>query len=267
MGKFYVPIRRTVYTTIGTINRLIPASKTGILILCYHGIGNDSWTFSVSKETFEKQMKHLKKDGYSFIMMRDVLQYLDGKKEISKPSVVVQFDDGYKDILAVKSFLKKQNIQPTLFLLSDTKKANRKELANNRPFLNKKEILSLVKDGWEIGSHTATHSFMNTLSKKQIVEEVTNSKKKLEKYLGLPIDYIAYPKGKYNKAIIKEVKKTGYKLGLSMDDGTIDRDVDRFIIPRIGVDRTHTFAEYKTLYVPFVIALRGYIKRHSIIKV
>lgn len=267
MGKFYVPIRRVVYTTIGTINKLIPSSKTGILILCYHGIGNDKWAFGVSKQTFEKQMKHLKKDGYSFITLRDVLDYLDGKKEISKPSVVIQFDDGYKDILAVKPFLKKHGIKPTLFLLADTKRANRKELANNRPFLNKKEILSLVKDGWEIGSHTATHSFMNTLSKQQLVEEVTNSKKNLEKSLGLPIDYIAYPKGKYNKAVLKEVLRARYKLGLSMDDGIINRKVNRLIIPRIGVDRTHSFAEFKTLYLPFVVAIRGFIKRKGILNI
>jgi peptidoglycan/xylan/chitin deacetylase (PgdA/CDA1 family) len=253
-------IRKAVYLTVGTINQLIPNYRTRIFILCYHGIGEDDWTYSVNKATFKKQINYLISKKYNFISLSQVAQYLNGKFEISKPSVVITFDDGYKDILDIKNYIKKNNIKPTLFLLSDTKNANRKELENTREFLNKNEILSLVKNGWEIGSHTATHSDMHTLTDNKIKKEIINSKIDLENMLKIRVNYIAFPKGRYNKKILIAVSKAGYKLGLTMDDSKIDKQINPLALPRIGVDRTHSFQEFQTLFLPLVIKTRGLLK-------
>lgn len=260
MGKFYVPVRRSAYLTIGTVNKMLPFYKTKIFILCYHGIGEDNWAFSVNKKTFEKQINYLKSQKIEFITLSDIEKFLNGEKKITKPSVVITFDDGYKDILEVSNFLKKKNIKPTLFLLSNTKNANRKELANERPFLSKKEILYLKKNGWELGSHTATHSDMFGLNAQQIEKEVIESKRSLEKELGIQIPYIAYPKGRYTHQILNAVKKADYKLGVSMDDGFISKIINKYTIPRIGVDRTHSIAEFKTLFMPMNIKFRKALK-------
>lgn len=260
MSKFYVPARRFVYITLGTINKTVPSYKTKIFILCYHGIGNDSWAFSVRKTTFEKQMKYLLSQKYEFITLSKLNAFVSGKEMIEKPSVVITFDDGYKDILSITKFVKKHNIKPCLFLLSNTKNANRQELANNREFLNKKDIAGLVSDGWELGSHTATHSDMNILTNSQIKEEIVDSKEILEKDLNTKIRYIAYPKGRYNSKILKSARKAGYELGLTMDDGKIRSGMEKLLIPRIGVDRTHSYEEFRTLFLPLVISARGVLK-------
>lgn len=259
MGRFYIPSRRTVYLALGAINSIVPV-KTKIFILCYHGIGNDTWAFSVSKKTFEMQMNFLEKQGYDFITLSTLNNFIDGKEKITRPSVVITFDDGYKDVLKIKEFIAKKKIKPTMFLLSNITQANRKELANEREFLSNEEVRSLIADGWEIGSHTATHSDMHALTDKQIVEEVIGSKKTLEKHLGIKIRYIAYPKGRYSKKILAAVKKTGYTLGLTMDDGRITPGMQKALIPRIGVDRTHSYSEFKVLFAPLVIVARGFLK-------
>lgn len=260
MSIFYVPVRRSLYLTLGILNKFIPSKKSDVFILCYHSISDDGWDFSVSLKSFKKQMKYLQSQKYNFITLSDLESYIEGKKMITRPSVVITFDDGYKNILQTKDFLKSLNIKPALFVLSDTKNANHKELNNNLEFLNTSEIKSLINNGWEIGSHTKTHSNMNSLSSSQIEEEIINSKKEIENQLKTKINYLAYPKGKYNSKILKAVKKAGYKMALTMDDGNITKGVNPYLITRIGVDGTHSYSEFKTLFLPITIKIRGLIK-------
>lgn len=260
MSKLYVPIRRVIYIALGALNAFLPF-KNKVFILCYHGIGNDTWDFSVSLKTFKKQMLFLKKSGYKFVSLQEIEKHITGEKVIEDKAVSITFDDGYKDVLEIKDFVKKENIKPSMFVLSNTKKANRYELANQRVFLSKEDIRSLISDGWEIGSHTATHSNMFSLSDDGIVNEVEESKKAIERMHKVNVKYIAYPKGRYTKEVLNCVKKAGYKMGFSMDDGFINKNTDMYKVPRIGVDRTHSFGEFKVLHRPFVAAARSNIKK------
>lgn len=248
-----------MYLTLGSVNEMIPELKTQVFILCYHSISDDGWDFSVSEREFKKQINYLKSK-YDFIALSDVLDFCQGKKEITKPSVVINFDDGYENILKVKAFLKSKKIKPTVFVLSDPAHADRGELKSNYKFLTKGDLFSLVRDGWEIGSHAATHANMDILKKAQIDAEIVKSKKSLEKDLKIPIKYLAFPKGRYTKPVMEAVKKAGYKMALTMDDGFIKSGTDILRIPRIGVDGTHSFAEFKKLFLPLNIVARGILK-------
>lgn len=261
MEEFYIPVRRVVYRFLGIINEMVQIKHADIFILCYHSISEDGWRFSVKLEEFKKQINYLKNKGCQFITLSELLDYLNGKKELTKQSVIISFDDGYKDILQIKDFLRDQNIKPALFLLSDTNHANREEIGTGRDFLSKDDILRLIEAGWEIGSHSATHANMDRLNDDGIAEEIVKSRESLEKELGISIKYFAYPKGKYNPKILSAIKKAGYKLALTMDDGEVTRRIDHYLIPRIGVDGTHSFAEFKTLFLQLVIKLRGFLKR------
>jgi hypothetical protein len=78
--------------------------------------------------------------------------------------------------------------------------------------------------------------------------------------LDTKIHFIAYPKGRYTKEILHETQKAGYAMGFSMDDDMISHKTNLFKVPRIGVDRTHTFEEFKTLFTTRSIAFRKVIK-------
>ncbi len=129
--------------------------------------------------------------------------------------------------------------------------------------MTKEEILSLYKDGWTIGSHSATHGNFYTLQEKEIIQEVCNSKKDLEKEMGMQIDYFAYPKGGYTQRVLQAVSDTGYKLALSMNNGFVSQETDRTLLPRIGVDRTYNFLEFKSLYTPSAVWLRSIWSKYA----
>ena len=46
-------------------------------------------------DVFEKQIKTLKKIGYTPISYEDLVQYKEGKKKLPKRSYLITFDDGY----------------------------------------------------------------------------------------------------------------------------------------------------------------------------
>lgn len=254
-------VRRSVYFSLFILDRYVFRKNTLLFILCYHSVGDDNWRFSISYKILQKQIAYLIQY-YSPMTLEDVELYVKGKKAITKPSFAVTFDDGYKDILQTKEFFKKYGIKPALFLLSNTKKANRKELANNREFLTQKEILDLRKNGWTIGSHSATHADFYELTKERIIDEVVLSKKTLEDMLHIPIKYFAYPRGRYTNKILSAIKRADFSLGLTMDDDYITDKTNPFLIPRIGIDKTHIIHEFKTLYSPSVIKVRGLIKKN-----
>ncbi len=250
-------IRRAIFTSLGAIDNLL-GRKSNLFVLCYHAIGNDSWRFGISKEDFELQMKLLLQT-YQNVSLQDIEKHIRGDKTIFKPSFAITFDDGYRDIREVQDIISSLKLNPTVFILGDKLNADRHELENVREFLSDRDIVKIKKLGWDIQCHTMTHNYLpksNNLS-----YEIANSKKKIKKDFGILTKYIAYPKGGYSPEIIELVKEAGYKMALSMDDGVINTNTNIFAVPRIGVDRTHSFQEFKVLFSPTVITVRGLIKR------
>lgn len=253
-------IRKAAYLSLGLFDQVIARKKPAVTILSYHSVANDSWKFSVSPVTVKKQLSYLISK-YEIITLSDLELYLKGKKVFSRPAAIITFDDGYKNVLTLTSFFKQKNIRPALFLLTDIKNPNWKELDNKHAFLTKKEIKTLVKAGWEIGSHSGTHANLATVSEKELDKEIRVAKATLEKDSGIKVSYFAYPRGKYSNEVLKMVKKAKYVLGLTMDDGFISSKSNPLILPRVGIDQTHGFAEFKATISPSVIQLRGLLKQ------
>lgn len=232
-----------------------------IVVLSYHSFSSDGWRFSTPIGEFKKQISYLKKN-YQFISADDLYAYLLGKKKILKPSVLITIDDGYYDVLATRDFLNKLKIRPLLFILSNPNEANRKETGSNKKFLTNSEVLTLLKDGWSIGSHGATHTDFHNLSLLRKYKEVRGSKKSLEKKLNANVQYLAYPKGRYDNSIVRYVAKVGYQLGFTMDDEIISPTINRFEIPRVGVDGSHSFFEFTVISSFWAIQFRKMIKKY-----
>ncbi len=253
-------LRKVLYALIKLFSTVVK-KDVEIVVLCYHSFSESSWRFSIKIRNFKKQMEYLQKN-YKFITVYDLYAYIKGKEKISKNSVLLTIDDGYKDILKIEHFINNLGVKPLLFVLSSPDRIDAKELGTNQKLLTKKELLRFKKNGWIIGSHGATHTNFYNLSDKQIENEIRDSKRELEKKIKIKIEYFAYPKGRYNDRIIKKVEESGYKLGFSMDDEIITPKINRFKIPRIGVDGTHSFFEFTIIFTFWAIQVRKIIKKY-----
>ncbi|HUQ85829.1 MAG TPA: polysaccharide deacetylase family protein [Candidatus Limnocylindrales bacterium] len=261
--KTAIFLRRAMYISSGMLSSFVHGSDQNVYVVSYHSIAEDNWRFSIDTAQIKKQISYLS-EKFDIIDLKTLEKIIQGKKKVLRPSIAITFDDGYKDILKLKKFFSKKNIKPAVFLLADPKNANWKELGSKRRFLNLSEIASLYNSGFEIGSHSNTHSNLSTLETKSLDNEILGSKKLLEKTLGITIKYFAYPRGKYNSTVVQKVKKAGYRLALTMDDSHISVDTDPLLVPRIGIDRTHSFEEFKYLFARNNINMRMIVKKSYI---
>ncbi len=254
----FVYFRRFIYIIVGFAD-LFKLEKPNVFVISYHSVNDDNWRFSIDSKVIRKQLTYLY-DNFDVISLKRLEEYVRGKTQIRKPSVVITFDDGYRDVLKLKDFFIKRVAKPAILVLSNPKKANRYELESKNTLLNHEEINSLYLEGWEVGCHSATHSDFSALNDAELKYEIITSKKMLEKSLRFQVRYFAYPKGKYSNKILEYVKSAGYKLGLTMDDNTVLKSTNPFLIPRIGVDRTHSFLEFKSLLKPSTLKIKYFVK-------
>lgn len=237
-------------------------NRLDTVVLSYHGFSkNNENRYTIDPLKFEKQVEKIKK--YSKFINIDQLFIDRGNKQ---SSILMTIDDGYRDVFNVVPLIKKYKIPVVLFVLSDPKHAKKSELDHNGKLLSWKDIKYLHSLGFTIGCHSATHADFNKLSKKEIDYEVVISKKVLEKKLGFKIDYFAYPKGVFNKQVVDAVKKAGYKWAFAVGPGSIDKKTNRFVIPRIVIDREYSLNDFPSVYSQTTLFMRNAIDKFGFLK-
>jgi peptidoglycan/xylan/chitin deacetylase (PgdA/CDA1 family) len=199
------------------------AANKSIPIISYHCISkaeSGNLTMYVSPQTFEKQIKYIKDNGYTPISFGDI----NNADKIHKP-VIITFDDGYEDNFTnAYPILRKYKVKATVFLIAD--------------FIGKPNYLSIsqinsMKDIIDFESHTMSHRRLTDLNPEQMEYEISKSKTTLENLLNKKIDVIAYPYGSYNEKTI-EITKKYYSYGVTFTFGKYKNGVsDDFKIRRI----------------------------------
>jgi peptidoglycan/xylan/chitin deacetylase (PgdA/CDA1 family) len=106
---------------------------------------------------------------------------------------------------------------------------------NHRNVMNWSEISEMRLAGIEFGSHGMSHGILPLLTGEEIRWELRESKRLMEKNLGVSIDTFAYPNGDFDAAIATQVKEAGYRCGLATETNFKRADDDLFALPRIGI--------------------------------
>ena len=91
---------------VSGVNRLFRfINKNRAIILWYHGVYDDTTAVSrpyggmhIPVSVFRRQLNYLKKKGYSFVSLSDMIDALQHGKTLSK-LVVLTFDDGYSNVV------------------------------------------------------------------------------------------------------------------------------------------------------------------------
>lgn len=89
--------------------------------------------------------------------------------------------------------------------------------------MSKKDLISLHQKGFTIGSHTASHSWLNSLTSKQQEIEIENSLIELKNIRGSLDNWImCYSYGAYNEETISILSKKNCAIGLTTKVGKTD---------------------------------------------
>lgn len=219
-----------------------------IPVITYHQVVSDAKkkkapfkgsSLSVSKSTFEKQMKWLKNHGYRTICCDEFYLWHKGKIKLPKKSVLITFDDGYIGVADYAvPILKKYNMKGTSFIIGKS------SLKNKKKSISYKRIQEIHKDypNFEFQSHTfALHKHWK---KKGIYKVTLKDAEKQKKYYNFK--YLAYPYGNKCADMIKAYKKSGIKMAFSYGrNGYATRKQSIYKIRRIKISGNSSFSSFK----------------------
>jgi peptidoglycan/xylan/chitin deacetylase (PgdA/CDA1 family) len=105
------------------------------------------------------------------------------------------------------------------------------------------EVREMVAGGLEFGSHTMTHPILSNVNAAQLEEEISESKKILERELERESIAFSYPVGgrtSFNEAVKDVVKKCGFRFAVSYREGVAKKTSDPYTLPRIHIETSHS---------------------------
>lgn len=105
-------------------------------------------------------------------------------------------------------------------------------------FLDWDGVRTLGSQGFEIGSHTVEHPILTRLTAKELDDELTESKRRIEAETGKPCRSIAYPNGgpeDVSEEVIGAARRAGYAAGFTIAERFSDPAEDLLAISRFCV--------------------------------
>jgi peptidoglycan/xylan/chitin deacetylase (PgdA/CDA1 family) len=219
---------------------------------------------------FEKHIQILKKK-YNFITLNDFYNFKEGvNTKLPEKSLIITFDDGFKENYLLLPILKKYNIRITIFLIAGVINTRKKvwsqyeEVYRNlfqyinlpnvdkdnllkkeninvdlefdfRSFLSSDEI-NEMKPYANFQSHSFSHPNLIKCSEIELFRELSCAKDIIENICKAQVNTVCYPFSIFNSKVIEMSKQIGYKYGVTVKEGVNSLDVDNFMIKRISIN-------------------------------
>jgi peptidoglycan/xylan/chitin deacetylase (PgdA/CDA1 family) len=215
----------------------LPARQIVVPILMYHRINvvtpstpAASRGLTVHPDVFARQMTWLKRQGYRTITQRELFEALMCGRPLGPKPIVITFDDGYRDVFFKASpVLKSLGMRATAYVVSG-------RISGRDPsFLTWPLLHALERRGIEIGSHTMAHLDMTSLSDARMLEDLTRSRRVLERELGHRVPWLAYPFGAYDSRVERLAGQAGYLLAVTTRPGAVQSARRPFALPRLRI--------------------------------
>jgi biofilm PGA synthesis lipoprotein PgaB len=216
------------------------ARAAKIPIIMYHDItAVKDVDWDVTPEDLEKHFQTLQEGGYTPITMDRMVNHLRTGAQLPEKPVLLTFDDNYLGQYKYAFPLLKKYNYPAVWSVHTRFVGT----GGKKPKATWDQLREMQKSGLiTVASHTVNHLNMKNLSDPEIEREVLESKKVLEKELGIPIDYFTYPEGEFTERAKEKVKDVGYKAALSMSldprqERSANESEDLLSIMRFGQSR------------------------------
>lgn len=129
----------------------------------------------------------------------------DGKSK----ALILSYDDGRTEDRQLVALMNKYNLIGTFHLNSNK--------LDTPTYLNKAEIKSLFQ-GHEVSVHSANHPNLPDIAKIDIIYEILEDRKELERLVGYPVRGMAYPFGNTNDNVVNTINPLGIEYARTVGD-------------------------------------------------
>ncbi|HUP60327.1 MAG TPA: polysaccharide deacetylase family protein [Thermoanaerobaculia bacterium] len=219
-------------------------------VLCYHIVEAPAAPkMHITRDVFRQHLRYLEMTGYNVIPLRELYEYVTGKRaSIPKNAVVITIDDGWRSTYT-EAFpeLQKRKFPFTVFIYP-------KIIGKTANALSWTQIREMAEAGVDIQSHSLSHpyltkrhhrSFDDEGYAKWVTRELAESKRILEKETGRKVQFLAYPYGDYDARLAKYVTKAGYSAALTCNFGRVKKGSNPLEMRRFVIDDRMDFAAFR----------------------
>lgn len=207
-----------------------------IIVLNYHKIDFYNNPLSVTPTEFEQQMSYFKTYNFHVVSLDQIYDYLQNGTQLPTKPVAITFDDGYLDNYTYAfPILQKYGYPATIFAITS--------LVGKKGYITWEQAREMAKNGISIQSHTVNHRPLSTQSNDNVMTELQTSREIIEKEVGEPVKYVAYPEGYYNNLTEQIVKAAGYRGALTIRQGKADKLSNPYALERTPI--FHTTATFR----------------------
>lgn len=219
-------------------------------VLCYHIVEAPAAPrMHIDRETFRQHLRYIEMTGYNVIPLRHLYEFVTGQRaSIPKNAVVITIDDGWRSTYTeAYPELQRRKMPFTVFVYPNI-------IGKTANALTWAQIKEMSEAGVDIQSHALTHPFLtkrkhssmgNDAYIKWLRNELSQSKKILEKETGRKVEFLAYPYGDYDDTVAENAEKMGYTAALTCDFGRVKKGSDPLKMRRFVIDDKMDFAAFR----------------------
>jgi len=159
-------------------------------ILCYHSIGQPEFGVNdVAPERFRRHIELALELGYRFVAPAEIAEHGGGPKDLA-----VSFDDALTSVWTqAHPILREHGIPYSVFVVSEW--SEQKLDWQRTAVLGWRELETMLGEGVELGSHSATHRDFGEIDIARAKREFELSRNTIEARLGFAPDIFAIPFG------------------------------------------------------------------------
>jgi len=205
-------------------------------------------------------LRLLKERRFNVVALTELLGKVEQQEEIPPKTVALTFDDGYRTTCELaQPILEKYGFPATVFLATDF-------IDGDRPFpwlpaTEKENLLPmtwpqakrLAAQGFEVGSHTARHAFLPSMTGTEIEKELAKSRRALVDRIGteksalslpysFPLDHSRWPL--FRTHLVFAMKRNGYSCCCTLLRGQMSRIDGAVFLPRVAVMRNDVLLSF-----------------------
>jgi len=239
--------------------RMLMPWRPGAIILFYHSIGTNDYSFTVSPGSFSKQMEWLKASAFNIVSLDELAGYREAGT-IPKKTLAITFDDGYQDNYTnAFPILWRHGIPATIFITTGDLRGKKIDSIPPLPKMSEDQLWSLHESGLvAIEPHSETHPKFADISEHQIERETWESKLYIDNLLKKNCRHFAYPKGSYSRTAQRVLARSGVSFAYTTNFGRVRPLDDPYALKRNGIGPNVTLDQFKG------IASLGYLAAHAL---
>lgn len=212
------------------------------MVLTYHNIGSKPGLNTVAESSFKEQLQYLCSN-YQVVSVEEYVDHIFKNGQAKPGTALITFDDGYTSYVErALPILTKLNVSSVLFICTGSiGRSNEWDSPDKRYSIINEEVIKLLSGNSlvTIGAHTESHRSLTLLGEKDLKDEMTTPKEKLEGLTGKPVDYLAYPYGQFHLDVNNKVKgaaqHAGYKAAFSTNFSIDNSSADIWALNRIDI--------------------------------